>query len=184
VCVFAFWESSSSSLPPSFVDWTTQPTIFSRASLTLPFPHLPLSLLAQDQGPLLIKTRLAIAANSNAVAPSCLQGRAARTRPLPRVALVPLTNGQNDGEDDDGGKGRKLRTALAFMCGLGREGMPAALFGMVMNLLMPSWDSLYRPVQEGRKKRSVTLRCAEGGDGGTFISISSREVRGVVGEEA
>ena len=92
---------------------------------------------------------------------------------MPRVALVPLTNGQNDGEDEDGGEGRKLRTTLAFMCGFWREGMPAALFGMVINLLMPSSDPLYRAVQEGRKKKSVALRCAEGGKGGTFMSISS-----------
>ena len=59
---------------------------------------------------------------------------------------MPLTDGQSDGEDEDEDEdeeeGRKLRTALAFMCGLGREGMPRDVFRVVVNLLMPSWVQL------------------------------------------
>ena len=110
-----------------------------------------------EKASLLVKARrLAIAAHSNAVAPSCLQGRLARGQPLPRVTLTPLTAGQNDGEKEEeeeeeekeeGGQEyeeRKLRTALAFMCGVGREGMPRDVFRVVVDLLMPSWDPLRR----------------------------------------
>jgi hypothetical protein len=70
-----------------------------------------------------------------------------RGEPLPRVALMPLTDGQIEGEKEDEEereKSRKLRTTLAFMCGLGREGMPQDVFRFVMDLLMPSWDPLRR----------------------------------------
>ena len=63
------------------------------------------------------------------------------------MALMPLPGGQTDGEDEDEDEGeecRKLRTALTFMCGLGREGMPRDVFGVVLDLLMPSWDPLRR----------------------------------------
>jgi len=95
---------------------------------------------------LLVKARrLVVVATSNAVAPSYLQARVARGQFLPRVALMPLTDGQTDGEDEEdeeGEEGRKLSTTLAFMCGVGREGMPWDIFRMVMDLLMPSWDPL------------------------------------------
>ena len=65
---------------------------------------------------------------------------------MPRVALVPLTAGQADGEkeNEEGEEGRKLRITLAFMCGVGREGMPRDVFRVVMDLLMSSWDPLRR----------------------------------------
>ena len=51
---------------------------------------------------------------------------------------------QAEDEEKEGEEGRKLRTALAFMCGVGREGMPRDVFWVVMDLLMPSWDPLRR----------------------------------------
>jgi len=101
-------------------------------------------LLEQDaeKASLLVKARrLAVAANSNAVAPSCLQARVARGQPLPRLALMPLAD-----EDEEGDEGRKFRTTKAFMCGVGREGMPRDVFRVVMDLVMPSWDPLRRNV--------------------------------------
>lgn len=123
--------------------------------------YLFIALLEQvenEKTSFLVKARhLAAAANSNAVAPSCLQGRMARGQPLPRVALVPLTDGQNDDEEEEG---RKFRTALAFMCGLGRAAMPRDVFRVVMDLLMQPGDPLRRkgadtepPVPEGSAKK-------------------------------
>jgi len=66
---------------------------------------------------------------------------------LPRVTVMPLTDGQTDREQEEekeGEEGRKLRTALAFMCGVGREGMPRDVLRVVMDLLMPSWNPLRR----------------------------------------
>ena len=91
-----------------------------------PAHHATIALLEQnpavhkdaEKASLVIMARLAAAANSNDVAPSCLQGRVDRGQPLSRVALVPLTDGQNDGEEE-GEEGRKLCPTLAFMCGLG-----------------------------------------------------------------
>ena len=101
-----------------------------------------------EKASLLVKARrLAVAATSNAVVPSCLQARVARGQPLPRVALVPLTDGQTEGEVEDKkdeGEGRNLRTILAFICGVGREGMPRDVFRVVMDFFMPSWDPLRR----------------------------------------
>jgi hypothetical protein len=58
-----------------------------------------------------------------------------------------LTDGQTDGEEEEEGEeGRKLRTTLAFMCGVGREGMLRDVFRVVMDLLMPSWDPLRRKI--------------------------------------
>jgi hypothetical protein len=91
--------------------------------------------------------RLAIAAadSHNAVTPTYRQKRMALGQPLPQVALVSLTVGQDDEEGEgEGEESRKLRSALAFMCGLGRQGMPRDVFGVVMALLMPSWDPLRR----------------------------------------
>ena len=98
-----------------------------------------------EKASLLVKARrLAVAANSNAVSPSCLQAWVALWQPLPRVALIPPTDGHNEGEEEEGEEGRKLRTTLAFLCGVGREGMPRGVFRVVMDLLMPSWDPLRR----------------------------------------
>jgi hypothetical protein len=69
--------------------------------------------------------------------------------PLPRAALAPLRGGQADGEDEDEEEGRKLRTTLAFMCGLGRESMPRDVFRVVLDLLMPPWDPLRRKARGG-----------------------------------
>ena len=75
---------------------------------------------------------------------------------------MPLTDGQTDGEEEELDEGRKLRTTLAFMCGLGREGMPRNVFRVVMDLLMPSWGPL------GARMRARGRRChrAENGVGG------------------
>ena len=114
-----------------------------------PTHHAAIALLEQalveaEEASLLAKARrLALAANSNVVAPSCLQARVALGQPLPHIALGPPMDGQNDGKDEEGEEGRKLRTALAFMCGVGREGMPRDVFrGVFMDLVMPSWDPL------------------------------------------
>jgi len=123
-------------------------TPLDEARLHNPYHRAAIALLEQcpaakkdaEKASLLIKARrLAVNATSNVVAPSCLRGRVARGHPLPRVALMPLTDGQIDGEE-----GRKLRTILAFTCGLEREGMPRDVFRVVMDLLMPSWDPLRR----------------------------------------
>jgi len=61
------------------------------------------------------------------------------------MALMPLPCGQTDGEDEEdeeGEEGRKLRTALAFMCGVGRDAMPWDVFRVVMDFLMPLCDPL------------------------------------------
>lgn len=52
---------------------------------------------------------------------------------------------QNDGEEEDkeGDESRRLHTALAFMCGLGRESMPRGVFREVMDLVIPSWDQAH-----------------------------------------
>ena len=117
-----------------------------------PNPNVTIALLEQapdaEKASLLVKARrLAVAANSNAVAPSYLQNRVARGQALPRVTVMPLTDGQTDREQEEekeGEEGRKLRTALAFMCGVGREGMPRDVLRVVMDLLMPSWNPLRR----------------------------------------
>ena len=111
-----------------------------------PDHHAAIALLEQtladaEKAALLVKARrLALAATNNTVVPSCLQARLAGRHPLPVVGLVPLTVDPSNGEDEHGEEGRKLRTTLAFMCGLGREAMPRDVFRVVMDLLMPSWD--------------------------------------------
>jgi hypothetical protein len=101
-----------------------------------------------DKTSILVKARrFAVAANRNTVALSCLQNRVARSQPLPALGLVPVVGGQNDDEES-----RKLRTTLAFMCGMGQEGMPRDVFRVVMDLLMPSWDPLRHKMQtRGRR---------------------------------
>ena len=63
---------------------------------------------------------------------------------MPRVALAPLTEeNQNDDEKEKESR-RKLRTALAFLCGVERAGMPRDVFRVVLDLVMPAWDPLRR----------------------------------------
>jgi len=116
-----------------------------------------------EKASLLVKARrLIVAANSNTVAPSCLQGRVARGQPLSRLAPMPVTGGQNEDEDEDEDEeeSRKLRTLVAFLLGMEggwkNAGMPRDVFRMVLDLLMPTWDPLRRknagaapPLQEG-----------------------------------
>ena len=63
----------------------------------------------------------------------------ARGQPLPRMALSPVTGGQDEG-------GRKLRRMVAFLFGMEGgpegEGMPRDVFRVVLGLLMPSWNPL------------------------------------------
>ena len=106
-----------------------------------PTHHAAIALLEQalaeaGKASLLVKARrLAVAATSNAVVPSCLLIRVAQGQPLPRIALA-LPRGQQYGENkDEGEESRKFRTTLAFMCGLGRGGMPRDVFRVVMDLL-------------------------------------------------
>ncbi len=57
---------------------------------------------------------------------------------------------QNDDEGEEREEGRKLRTTLTFLLGLGGgpqgEGMPRDVFRVVLNMLMPPWDPLRRGV--------------------------------------
>ena len=94
-----------------------------------------------EKASLLVKARLVVAAAISTVAPSCLQDRVTRGRPMPGVAMAAVVGGHDDGKEEEC---RKLHTALAFMCGLGREGMPRDVFRVVMDLLMPPWDPLRR----------------------------------------
>lgn len=108
--------------------------------------HAVIALLEQvpdaEKASFLVKVRrFAVAANSNAVVPSCLQARVDRGQPLPGVALMPMTD-----EDEEEEESRKLRTTLAFMCGLGREGMPRDVFRATMGFVVPTWDPLRRNV--------------------------------------
>ena len=51
-----------------------------------------------EKASLLVKARrLAVAANSNAVAPSCLQQSLAQGQPLPRLALMPMMDEDKEG---------------------------------------------------------------------------------------
>ena len=114
-----------------------------------PDHHAAIALLEQtladaEKAALLVKARRLALAATNTVVPSCMQARLAGRHPLPVVGLVPLTDGQVDGEDEHGEEDRKRRTTLAFMCGLGREAMPRDVFRVVMDLLMPFWDPLRR----------------------------------------
>jgi len=105
------------------------------------------ALVEAEKASLLVKARhLTVAATtSTAVALSYVQRRVAQGQPLPHVALAPVA-GQQNGlcADEEANQARKLQTTLAFMCGLGREGMPRDVLRVVMDLLMPSWDPLRR----------------------------------------
>lgn len=80
-----------------------------------PDRHAIIALLEQapntEKAWLLVKAlRLAVVANSDAVALSCLQGRVERGRPSPHVTLMPLMgNGQTESKDKKGGEGRRLQ---------------------------------------------------------------------------
>jgi hypothetical protein len=92
---------------------------------------------------LLVKARRLVATGRiEATTPSYLQGRVARGWPLPRVVLAALTGGQDEEE------GRKLRTTLTFLLGIGGgsdgEGMPRDVFRVVLDMLMQRWDPLRR----------------------------------------
>ncbi len=56
------------------------------------------------------------------------------------MILARVTGGEDGKEDEEN---RKLRTTLAFICGIVREGMPD-VFRVVEDLLIPSWDPLRR----------------------------------------
>ena len=112
-----------------------------------PSDHATIALLEQypaaqkdaEKASLLVKARrLAVAATSNTVAPSCLQARVAQRQPLPRLALMPLTGTSKNIKEES----RKCRGLIGFI--LGMEGgpmgevMPADVFqGVFMDLLMP-----------------------------------------------
>jgi len=125
----------------------------------MPICHSTVALLLQavtgdEKASLLVKARrLAIAATSNAVAPSYLQARVTRGQPLPRVVLTPVMDDRIDEEEEGEEKGEeynKLRTLVAFLLGVeggpDGEGMPRDVFRVVLDLLMPSWDPLRRGV--------------------------------------
>ena len=76
--------------------------------------------------------------------PSYIQDRVARSEPLPRVTLVPVTAGNKRPK-----KRRKFRSMLGFILGMNGwpkgEGMPCDVFrGVLMDFLMPAWDPLRR----------------------------------------
>lgn len=62
--------------------------------------------------------------------------------------MAPLTGGQNDEDEDD--ERRALCTLLTFVLGMGGgpqgTGIPREVFRVVLDLLMPKWDSLRRGV--------------------------------------
>lgn len=85
--------------------------------------------------------------------PLYLQRRIAQGQPLPCAALVPETDGRNEGKDEEEGKHEEdhtFRSTLAFLLGLGGGPggghMPAGVFVVVLDMLMPSWDPLRRGV--------------------------------------
>jgi len=92
---------------------------------------------------LLVKARRFVVA-ANATMPPCLQGREERSKPLPRVILVPVK-----GRSKRAKKRRKLRSMLGFLLGkkggLKGQGVPRDLFrDVLMDFLMPVWDPLRR----------------------------------------
>ena len=120
--------------------------------------HTAIALLEQALGnaettSLLVKVRrLIVAARRNIVAPSCLKGWVARGEPLPGVALVSVADSHTDGEDEE--DGRKFRTMLTFLLGIGGgpedDGMPRDVFRLVLDLLMPAWDPLRKRAGAGQ----------------------------------
>jgi hypothetical protein len=110
-----------------------------------PTHHAAIAVLEQAldayKASLLVKARRLVITATRTVAPSYLQQRAASGQPLPRVAMVTLTDDQIDKDQEEG---RKLRTSLAFVVGLEGKSMLREVFQIVMDLLMPSWDPLRR----------------------------------------
>lgn len=99
---------------------------------------------AQKTSLLVQARRIFAVSTSNAMVPSYLQGRVARGQALARVNLTPITGANKSTKE----RRRKLRTMLAFMCGIRGgpkgEGMPRDVFRVVLNMLMPTWDPLRR----------------------------------------
>lgn len=109
------------------------------------YAHIIKAPLAQapdgQKASILVKARrLVVASTSTGVVPSYLQHRVAEGQPLPHVSMTPQSVDRND-EDE---KGLKFRILLAFLVGMGGgpdgKVMPAGVFRMVLDLLMPSWD--------------------------------------------
>ena len=106
--------------------------------------QFPAAQEGAEKASLLVKARrFAVATASNTLAPSCLEGRVARGQPLPRVTLLSAASGNKKAN----AKG-KLCKLVAFVLGMnggpGNAGMPWDIFGVVLDLLMPTWDPLRR----------------------------------------
>jgi len=103
------------------------------------------TLTDAEKTSLLVKARrLVVAAINTARTPSYLQARMLRGEPLPRLALAPLTSGQDEAED------RNFHTTQTFLLGMDGgsegEGMPRDVFWVVLDMLMPRWDLLRRGI--------------------------------------
>ena len=86
---------------------------------------------------LLVNTRRLVVAATTEATPSYLHGRVARSEPLPRVTLVPVTGGNKRAK-----KRHKFRSMLGFILGMRGgskgQGMPQDVFrDVLMDLLMP-----------------------------------------------
>lgn len=113
-----------------------------------------------EKAHLIIKARrLVVAATSTRVVPLCLQRRIARGQPLPCVALLPETDGRNEGKHEED---HTFRSTLAFLLGLeggpGGGHMRAGVFVVVLDMLMPSWDPLRHGVRQGPPPRQFRQR--------------------------
>lgn len=115
------------------------------SSLLPPSAHIIKALLAQapdgEKASILVLTRrLVVASYGNGVLSSYLQHRVANGQPLPHVSM---TLDMVDHKDEDEG-GRNFRNLLAFLVGKGggpgSKDMPAGVFRIVLDLLIPSWD--------------------------------------------
>lgn len=92
----------------------------------------------------LVKARrfvIAATKSNNATVPYFAQCRVARGQPLPSVALAPVTDSENAGDEKGA---RQFRTAMAFLVGMDGVGMPRDEFRVVLDLVMPFWDPLRR----------------------------------------
>ena len=113
--------------------------------------HAVIAVLEQspdaEKASLLFKARrIVIASNGNAAVSTNLQGRVARGQPLPRVALVAVAGGHDEGEEE----ASKLRSMVGFLLGIGdgpeSKSVSARVFRVVLVLLVPSWDPLCKDV--------------------------------------
>lgn len=90
---------------------------------------------------LVLARRLVVASTSTGVVPSYLQHRVIKGQPLSHVSIMPDVLDHNDEDDEEG---RKFRNLLAFLVGKGGgpdgKVLPAGVFRMVLDLLMPPWD--------------------------------------------